>query len=388
MIRRQLKTRLEQALDDFPAVALVGARQVGKTTLARQLAENIPATLFDLENPRHCLMLEDPLTALESLQDRLVIIDEAQRMGELFPVLRVLIDQDRRPGRFLLLGSAAPDLRRQAAESLAGRICTLQLHPLTLGEVGVEQQEQLWLRGGMPLSFLATTDAKAQTWRQAYLKDLVERDLRLLGFDLEPDRMRRFLLMVAHLHGQLWNASQLARSLGVAPTTASRYLDIMQQTLLVMRINPFYRNLGKRLIKAPKVYLADSGLLHSLLGIKDKLQLLGHPVAGSSWEGFVLQQVAAVLPEGWEISFWRTSAGAEIDLLVLRHGEPHIAIEVKLNASKPRPRRGFHQACDDLQIEQRWLVYPGQEGFPLSHGVQVRPLVDVVDDIARQGEEE
>ena len=378
MIKRTLQQGLLQALEEFPAVTLIGPRQVGKTTLSQQVAQQMTATVFDLENPRHRMVLEDPLASLEDLSDQLVIIDEAQRMGDLFPVLRVLIDQDRRPGRFLLLGSAAPNLRRQSAESLAGRLQTLQLYPLRLAEVDEQSQDKLWLRGGLPPAFLAESNHKAMTWRQAYLRDLVERDLRLLGFDLSPERMRRFILMLAHLHGQLWNASQLARSLGIGATTAGRYLDIIQQTLLVRRINPYYRNLGKRLTKSPKVYLADSGLLHALLGISDKLELFAHPVAGASWEGFVLQQIAAQLPDSWETSFWRTAAGAEIDLLLLKNGEPQIAVEIKLNSSKPKPRRGFYQACDDLQIEQRWVVYPGSEIFLLSQEVQILPLPEAL----------
>lgn len=376
MIGRSLKSQLISSLERFPAVTLVGPRQSGKTTLARELLASDGATLFDMENPRHRLALEDPMGVLGGLVDQLVIIDEAQRMPELFPVLRVLIDEDRRSGRFLLLGSASPDLRRQSAESLAGRLRTLVLHPLALGETGSAYQDLLWMRGGFPPSFLAETDEASIEWREAYLRDLVERDLRLLGFDLPPERMRRFVLMLAHLHGQLWNASQLARSLGLGASTAERYLSAMQQTLLVRRLEPFHANLGKRLAKAPKIYLADSGLLHGLLGIPSKLKLLENPAAGTSWEGFVLQQIDAILPQGWDAAFWRTAAGAEIDILLLDHGKPAIAIETKLNATRPKPERGFYQACEDLAIERRWVVYPGAERIPLGNGAEVIPLAE------------
>jgi uncharacterized protein len=378
MINRDLLSAVKYALEHFPAVTMIGARQVGKTTLALQLSADIGGSVFDMENPQHRLMLEDPMTVLSELRGELVVIDEAQRMEELFPVLRVLIDQDRRPGRFLLLGSASPDLHRQSAESLAGRNKTLVLHPLTIAEVGSANKDKLWIRGGFPLSFTAGDNVYSMEWRQAYLKDLVERDLRLLGFDLPPERMRRFILMLAHLHGQLWNASQLARSLGIGTTTAGRYLDVMQQTLLVKRLSPYYVNLGKRLTKSPKVYLADSGLLHALLNVESKLDLLAHPVAGTSWEGFVLQQLDAVLPVNWEISFWRTAAGAEIDLLILRNNKPFIAIECKVNATNPRPSRGYYQACDDLNIENRWVIYPGEKRLPLPHDSEVIPLSDAL----------
>lgn len=384
MITRQMEVQVRSGLALFPAVNLIGARQVGKTTLAHQLATEQNGVFFDLENPRHRLALEDPLGVLSPLADRLVVIDEAQRMGELFPVLRTLIDEKRSPGRFLLLGSAAPDLRRQAAESLAGRVLTLTLQPLALGEVGIDAWEPLWLRGGFPVAFQAAKEADSMTWRRAYLRDLVDRDLRLLGFDLAPERMRQFTQMLAHLHGQLWNASAVARNLGFGVTQTARYLEIMQQTLLVHRLSPYYTNLGKRLVKAPKVYWTDSGLVHALLDIPDSLTLRTHPVADASWEGFVLQQVVAVLPENWEVSFWRTAVGAEIDLLLLKNGHPEIAIECKLNASHPKLSRGFHQACDDLKLQHRWLVYPGNEVFPLGNYAEAISLEQMLVRLAKQ----
>ena len=377
MLSRKLEKDIRSALNRFPVVTLVGARQSGKTTLAGKIAADpaLRVQFYDLENPRHALAMEDPMSALGAAGDKLVIIDEAQRMPALFPVLRVLVDANRRPGRFLLLGSASPDLRRQSAESLAGRVQTLVLRPLTLDEVGGQAQlDTLWARGGFPEAFLAASDDASMEWRNAYLRDLVERDLRLLGFDLPPERMRRFMLLLAHLHGQLWNASELARTLGIGTNTASRYLDAMSQTLLVRRLEPYFRNIGKRLTKSPKVYLADSGLVHALLGIPDKAALLGHPALGASWEGFVLQHLDASLPAGWDVAFWRTSAGAEIDFLLLKNGRPEVAIEAKANATNPKPARGFHQGCEDLEIKHRWLVYPGDEPLTLPQGTEVIPL--------------
>jgi predicted AAA+ superfamily ATPase len=322
--------------------------------------------------------------ALGGLDDTLVIIDEAQRMPALFPVLRVLVDANRRPGRFFLLGSASPDVRRQSAESLAGRAQTLVLRPLALDEVGGQAQlGKLWMRGGFPEAFLAGSDPASMEWRDAYLRDLVDRDLRLLGFDLPPERMRRFMLLLAHLHGQLWNASELARALGIGANTAARYLDTICQTLLVRRLEPYYKNLGKRLVKAPKIYLADSGLAHALLGIPDKPALLGHPAQGASWEGFVLQHLDACLPAGWDVAFWRTSAGAEIDFLLLKNGRPEVAIEAKASETHPKPARGFHQGCEDLNIsmKRRWLVYPGGEPLALPQGAEILPLEECLNRI-------
>ena len=388
MIIRSLEENIRSALKSFPIVTLVGARQSGKTTLAGRIAASpgARAQFFDLENPRHALALEDPMSALGDLADKLVIIDEAQRMPALFPVLRVLVDARRRPGRFLLLGSASPDLRRQAAESLAGRARTLVLRPFTLGEAGGQGSlDTLWMRGGFPGAFLAENNAVSMEWRDAYLRDLVERDLRLLGFDMPPERMRRFMLLLAHLHGQLWNASELARALGIGSNTAARHLDALCQTLLVRRLEPHWQNLEKRLAKSPKIYLADSGLVHALLGIPDKLSLLGHPSLGASWEGFVLQHLDACLPAGWDVTFWRTGAGAEIDFLLLKNGRPEVAIEAKANSTHPKPARGFHQGCADLKISEkhRWLVYPGDEVLALPQGTQVLPLEECLKRVGR-----
>ena len=379
VIPRFAQNSVLAALAQFPAVALVGPRQCGKTTLVRMLDLLPKPVFFDLEDPRHRLILEDPLRALQA--GELVVIDEAQRMPELFPVLRVLIDQNRRPGQFLLLGSATPDLRRQSAESLAGRLLTLELTPFTAEEVVPDRcsLEGLWERGGFPLSLLAATSEQSVLWRQQYVRDITERDLRLLGFDLPPARMYRFLQMLAHNHGQRWNASQLARSLEIGTTTAGRYLDVIQQTYLVRCLPPYLRNLGKRLTKSPKVYIRDSGILHSLLALQSREQVLGHPVAGYSWEGFVVEQFAATLPLGWELSFWRTAAGAEIDLVLLHGGHPVIAAEMKMNTTDPRPSRGFYEGCKDLAPREKWVVYPGDETLALSNGVLALPLAEAIE---------
>ncbi len=380
MLARTILPIVAQRLRESPAVALHGARQTGKTTLALQLRERFGGVYFDLEDPSHYDLFADPVTLIEQHRQQLMIIDEAQRRPELFPILRVAIDKDRRPGRFLLLGSASPDLSRQRAESLAGRVAMVELSPLTLREAadaGISR-DTIWLRGGFPKALLVEQAETGMRWRQDYLRDFCDRDMRLLGFDLPPERARRCFLMLAHLHGQLWNASQLARSLDISPHTASRYVDVLCQTYLVRRLVPHFANIGKRLRKAPKVYIADSGLLHAMLGIADKNQLIQHPAAGSSWEGFVVDQIAAQLPFGWEISFWRTAGGSEIDILLLKAAQPAIAIEAKLNETNPRPRRGFNQACSDLQIAHRWIVYPGDRSVTMGDRHERLSLPDML----------
>jgi len=344
------------------------------------IAEASDASFYDLEDPADQLVVSDPISAFGEPGIGLVVLDEVQRLPELFPVLRVLIDKDRRPGRFLLLGSATPDLRRQSAESLAGRLVTLELTPLLATEMqGTNvSADRLWLRGGLPPSLLASNVAASMRWRRQYVQDITSRDLRLIGFDLPPARMYRFLQMLAHTHGQLWNASHLARSLEIGAATAGRYLDAIQQTFLVRRLAPYAVNLGKRLVRSPKVYIRDTGILHCLLALADKRQLLGHPVCGYSWESMVLEQLAAVVPPGWEPAFWRTSTGAEIDVLFLRGGRPVIAIEMKSNVTRPEPARGFHRGCSDLDISERWLVYPGDRVLTLSNDVTAYPLLEAI----------
>jgi uncharacterized protein len=385
MLNRRLKNEIEQGLATFPAVALYGSRQVGKSTLAREIASGRPSFFIDLENPRHEIMLQDPLTVFEGHSHELIVIDEAQRKPELFPTLRVLIDQDRHPGRFLLLGSASPTLSRQESESLAGRIQSFELHPFDLCEIQRSQMDKLWIKGGFPLSFLAEDESSSMIWRQEYIRNLIERDMRILGFDLDPRRIRTFLVMLAHNHGQIWNASQLAKSMGISTSTAIRYLSAMEQLFLVRRVAPYYANIGKRLRKSPKIYLSDSGIMHAMLNLPDKISLLEHPVCGFSWEGFVLQQLTALLPNyGLEISFWQTSSGAEIDFLILKNNIPTVAIEVKMNATNPRPCRGFFEGCKDLNLSERWVIYPGTENFLLTNDIQVMSLPTALDKLKKQ----
>ena len=380
MIARKLYKKIAESLQESPVTAIVGPRQCGKTTLARQFANGPNVHFFDLENPADQFALEDPFFALQQYRDELVIIDEAQRMPDLFPAIRVLVDQHRKPGRFLILGSATPDLRRQNAESLAGRIITLELTPFLPTEVATDTDrlDRLWVRGGFPPSYLADNETTSLQWRIHYLRDVVERDLGLLGFHLPPERMWRFLQMLAHNHGQLWNKAQLARSLDIGATTAGRYLDAIQQTMLVRRLQPFHKNLGKRLIKSPKVYIRDTGLLHALLGLQTREQLLGHPVRGNSWEILVIENIASALPLGWELAFWRTSGGGEIDLLLVSGGNVKIAIEIKSGLT-PRPSRGFYQGCKDLQPQEEWVIYPGEQILPINKGkTLVMPLREAV----------
>lgn len=385
MISRQLYKTVEKTLTQSPVTAIIGPRQCGKTTLARQFIKEKTVHFFDLENPADQYALEDPVFALEQYHDKLVIIDEAQRMPELFPAIRVLIDQNRKPGRFLLLGSASPDLRRQSAESLAGRIVTLELTPFLLQEInsGADHLDKLWVSGGFPPSFLAGDSSTSLQWRIHYLRDVVERDLGLLGFNLPPARMWRFMQMLAHNHGQLWNKAQLARSLDIGATTAGRYLDAIQQTLLVRQLQPFHKNLGKRLIKSPKVYIRDTGLLHALLGLNSRDQLLGHPVRGTSWEILVIEQMASCLPLGWDLGFWRTSGGSEIDLLLISGGEVKIAIEIKSGLT-PRPGRGFYEGCKNLNPAEEWIIYPGRQTILLNKGKTIAlPVMEAVNRLVK-----
>jgi len=378
MINRSLKPCLQEALQSFPVVGLLGARQVGKTTLAKQVAREASseAIVLDLERPSDLAKLRDPELYLEQHQDRLVILDEIQRQPGLFPVLRALVDADRRPGRFLLLGSASPELTQGASESLAGRIQYLELAPLTLAEAGPEHSLELWLRGGFPTAFLAPSRPASRAWREAFIRTYLERDIPGLGLRLPATQLGRFWEMVAHCHGQLWNGSDLANSLGATGPTMRRYLDLLQDTFMVRQLQPWHGNLGKRLVKRPKVYLRDSGLLHTLLGLETLEDLFGHPSVGASWEGFVIEQVLASVPSTWKPHFYRTSAGAELDLVLLRPGNARpLGIEIKLTKA-PVPSRGFWSALRDLDA-QGVVICSCSESFPLGGGVTALPLQEI-----------
>jgi predicted AAA+ superfamily ATPase len=378
--RRELSAAIRQALRRSRAVALVGPRQVGKTTLARSLLPPESPRYFDLESPVDLARLEQPMTALELVAGSgLVVIDEVQRRPDLFPTLRVLIDRINRPGQYLLLGSASPHLLRQSSESLAGRLEVIEVHPLALAEVGTSALDELWSRGGFPLSFTAASDEDSRRWREAFVQLTVERDLPELGLGRNPQAIRRFWSMVAHYHGQVWNAADPARSLGVGETTVRRYLDFMTGAFLVRQLQPWHENLGKRQVKAPKVYVRDSGILHTLLNLSDREAVLRHPKAGASWEGYLLEQVLHHA-RPTEAYFWATHQGAELDLLMLKHGR-RIGVEFKLSDS-PTLTPSMRIALADLKLDQLLVVYPGRKSYALADRVEAVPAAKVAEFVA------
>jgi len=372
MIPRVAKARLLDLLQRFPAVALLGPRQAGKTTLALSLEEQLrPQALYlDLELPSDRAKLADPELYLSQHRDRLVILDEIHRLPDIFQTLRSLIDRRRRTGRkvsqFLLLGSASMDLMHQSAETLAGRIAYLELTPFTAAEVGgtsPSAPDALWLRGGFPESFLADDDEGSFEWRTAFIQTYLERDVPALGPRVPAETLRRFWQMLAHNQGQMFNGAQLAAGLGVSGHTIARYLDILVDLLLVRRLQPWASNARKRLVRSPKVYVRDSGLVHALLGIRTQEELFGHPIVGPSWEGMLIENILSSLPATVRSWFYRTSAGAEIDL-VLEFGHKNIwAIEIKRSISNPVPSKGFYIGCADLKAARQIVLYPGQESY-------------------------
>lgn len=385
MIPRKLASELHHRLSQaVPAVVLLGPRQVGKTTLARQIAASWPqgAVYLDLELPSDRRRLDDAEAYLRAQAPRLVVIDEIHRAPELFAVLRGLIDERRaagqRFGHFLLLGSAALDLMRQSSETLAGRVAYLDMAPIGADEAAEASLsvDQHWQRGGFPDSLLATDDALSFSWRQDFIRSYLERDVPMFAPRMPAETLGRLWTMLAHQQGGLLNQAQLAGSLGVSAPTVARYVDLLSDLHLVRRLMPWSANVGKRLVKSPKVYVRDSGLVHALLGLRSLDDVLGHPVAGPSYEGMVIETLIRQLPAGDRAWFYRTHEGAEIDLLIERGGRPAVAIEVK-RSTAPSPDRGFGQACDDLGVAQRWVVYPGSETFPLRHGAQATGLVDM-----------
>ncbi|MFN0155537.1 MAG: ATP-binding protein [Gaiella sp.] len=357
-------------------MALVGARQVGKTTLAGHLAERWPgpAHVFDLELPSDVARLEEPELALGDL-DGLVVLDEVQRRPEIFAILRSLID--RRPARrFLVLGSAAPELLRQSSESLAGRIAYYDLPPLAIDETGPGSLDRLWLRGGFPRSFTAHDDAASFRWRLDFVRTFIERDLPSLGSRVPSSTNERFWRMLAHVHGQVWGGARFASSFGVADSTIRRYLDLLTSALVVQQLRPWHENVGKRQVKAPKVFVADSGLLHALLDLPDRLALERHPVLGASWEGFMLQQIAVITrSRADQRYFWATHAGAELDLLLVG-GNERIGFEIKRTAT-PKLTRSLRSAIDTLHLDRAFIVHGGVSSFPLAGGVEALAAVDV-----------
>lgn len=388
MIQRRITSELIARLDTTPAVALLGPRQVGKTTLAQEIGEGRPSLYLDLESDADRAKLAEPELYLSQHEDRLVILDEVHRLPDLFQNLRGLIDRGRRKGlrsgRFLLLGSASLDLLRQSGETLAGRISYLEMGPVNALEVEPDDLAALWVRGGFPDSFLAQNDRASQRWRQDFIRTYLERDVPMLGPRIPAETLRRFWTMLAHHQSGLLNAAEFARALGVTGKTVASYLDLLVDLLLVRRLEPWHANAGKRLVKSPRVYVRDSGLVHTLLGLAGEEDVLGHPVAGASWESFVIESLIAVSPEGTRTSFYRTAAGAEIDLVLTLPGGDSWAIEIKRSLT-PKVERGFHHACEDIRPARRIIVYPGGEAYPLSNAIEVAPLRTLATALAGEG---
>lgn len=371
--RKDLHDRIKEALARNRIVVLLGPRQCGKTTLAREFLNLDSKNYFDLEDPVSLIRLEEPMTALRELEG-LVVIDEIQRRAELFPVLRVLADRRPLPARFLILGSASPELLRQSSESLAGRVELITMGGFDLAEVGCAESEKLWLRGGFPDSFTAPNESDSFSWRKNFIQTFLERDLASAGISIEPTALYRFWSMLAHYHGQIWNASEPARSLGVSQPTVRRYLDLLTGFFMVRQLAPWHANLKKRQVKSPKIYFRDSGLLHQILGIRSEKDLLTSPKCGASWEGYVIEEaIQAFNPD--ESYFWATHNGAEIDLLMVKEGALY-GVECK-RMDAPRLTTSMRIAMTDLKLERMSVIYPGIKRFPLADGIEAVPLRDL-----------
>ena len=367
--QRELET-IKGLIKRNPVVGIVGARQVGKTTLAHSIASIMgnPSSYFDLENPEGMAQLADPMMALKE-RHGLVVIDEIQRYPDLYPVLRVLVDRPRSQARFLVLGSASPELLRQSSETLAGRIVYHELRGFALDEVGVEERVRLWLRGGFPRSYLSRNLGQSDEWRRGFIKTFLERDLPQLGINMRSVTLQRFWSMLAHYHGQVFNASEFGRSFGVADTTVRNYLDLLTAAMVVRQLPPWHENISKRQVKAPKVYLADTGLLHSLLNLKTLRELEGHPKVGASWEGFVMEAVVRHLgARREECFFWATHAGAELDLFVIR-GKRRIGVEIK-RTSSPKITPSMRSAVADLGLQRMYVIHAGEHTFDMQKRVR------------------
>ena len=383
MIERDLHPTVLDALADNPAVALLGPRQAGKTTLARQIGDQLAGSIYlDLESPQDRQKLSDPEAYLLAHEDKLVILDEVQHMPALFQALRSLIDQGRRKGlltgRFLLLGSASGELLRQSGESLAGRIAYLELPPLQPLELNAADQDPLWLRGGFPCSFLASSQPKSMTWRQNLINTYLQRDIPAYGTRIPAETLRRLWTMLAHSQGGLLDVSMLGKNLMLDAKTVHRYLDLFVDLMLLRRLSPWHSNTGKRMVKSPKLYIRDSGLVHALLGIVSTDDVLAHPVVGNSWEGFVIEALLNAAPVNTSAGFYRTSNGAEIDLVMNVPGHGVWAIEIKRGLGSP-PRRGFYNACEDIAPNKRLAVYPTGESYQLGAGVEAVGLRTMIE---------
>lgn len=371
--RSEVMRSVLKGLEQAPGVALLGPRQCGKTTMAREVAQQRGAKIFDLEDPTDAAALENPMLALQSLRG-LVVLDEVQRKPELFPILRVLMDRADAPAKFLLLGSASPFLVRGVTESLAGRISFIDLQGFSLNEVGVAHQATLWQRGGFPRSFLSENEAASYDWRRDFIRTFVEKDFASLGLGSTPSSLGRLWQMVAHYHGQALNSSEMGRSLGESYKTIQRHLEMLEGAFMVRLLRPWFENMGKRLVRSPKVYVRDSGLLHALLGIGDQDALLGNPKLGASWEGFALEQILMKFPrsDAW---YWGTQGGAELDLLLM-HGGRRWGFEFKCTDA-PTSSKSMHSAIESLGLEHLWVVYPGERGYPLADRITMMPLKEI-----------
>lgn len=382
MIKRTLKADLLSAINKYPVVCLLGSRQVGKTTLAKQI-KNKDSVYLDLELTSDLLKLENAEWYLQKHQDKLVIIDEIQRKPEIFPLLRALIDQKRTNGRFLILGSASKILLKQSSESLAGRVCYYEMTPLNMKEIETDEIEKLWLRGGYPDSFLSSTIADSFEWRLNMITTYLERDIPQLNIKVSSSKIKRLLQMIAHNHAQLWNTSMIANSLDISTTAVNNYLDILEETFFIRRLPPYFYNLKKRLIKSPKIYIRDTGVLHSLLHLNSQNSLFNSQYLGNSWEGFVIEEILKILPRHYEASFFRTNNGAEIDLLLSKAGKANIAIEIK-NSLSPKPSKGLYNSMKDLSIEKAFIFYPGNEDYQIKENIwaiSIKNLISFIDKI-------
>lgn len=390
MIKRRLESQIAEALKRSPSVALLGPRQVGKTTIALNISETMPSVYLDLENRRDLQKVQDIEGFHIENSDKLIVLDEVQRLPEIFAPLRGIIDQERRKGnrtgQFLFLGSASIDLLQQSSESLAGRIAYMELHPIDATEYAddsLDKLNSLWVRGGFPESLLSASDKNSLDWRHDFIKTYLERDIPQLGPRIPSETLERFWTMLAHNQGSLLNASQLARNLDVSSPTINRYLDLMTDLLLVRRLKPWTSNVGKRLTKSPKIYVRDSGITHALLNIPDYNSLLGHPVVGGSWEGFVIENIMSVAPSRVQPYYYGTPGGAEIDLVLEFPGGAKWAIEIK-RSSAPSVSKGFYRGCEEIIPDKRFVVYSGLEGFPMGEGITAISLPNLMKELLKQ----
>jgi predicted AAA+ superfamily ATPase len=379
-VGRTEKARVMKSLDAYPVVALLGARQVGKTTLAKSIGRDFgkSSVYLDLENPDDFVKLNEPGLYFRDHRDKLIILDEIQLKPELFSILRSVVDEGESNGRFLILGSASPDLLNQSSQSLAGRIRYHELNPFSVFEVGIEHAERLWLRGGFPDAYLASDLEGAFDWIASFIKTFLERDLGMLGFRLSPHHMRRVWTMLAHYHGSTVNYSSLSRALGVSDPTVHHWIDVLEDTYMLRCVRPWSGNTAKRLVKSPKIYLRDSGIVHNLLGVEDKEKLLSHPVLGASWEGYVMEQIIAAAPDRSNVSFYRSSNGNEVDLILETPKRGLLAFEIKRSLS-PSLNRGTYAALEDISPKQAYVVYSGEETYRMSEDITVIPLASVPD---------